>query len=246
MTTGCDLAITMLPSATLATLGVLDNDLLIRCTSHYRALELLRQPLRFDELVGNGFSQQVHPARVTRSGFGGWSTAMSGHVMRGGRHFVEFASADEYSFFGVIRPVSLSNDIDLKADWEGQVDPMVVTSNFKSTISEKLRYQRTTKWGHSNIHCCVYYYSYSGNCICTDWDNDKFCYGWRGREGLGESGESGTVGLLLDLDEGTLSVFKNGRRLGVMIEGLDGEYCWFVTVVSLVCTISMSNGRVPN
>ena len=116
MTTGCDLAITMLPSATLATLGVLDNDLLIRCTSHYRALELLRQPLRFDELVGNGFSQQVHPARVTRSGFGGWSTAMSGHVMRGGRHFVEFASADEYSFFGVIRPVSLSNDIDLKAD----------------------------------------------------------------------------------------------------------------------------------
>ena len=56
---------------------------------------------------------------------------------------------------------------------------------------------------------------------------------------------SGTVGLLLDLNEGTLSVFKNGRRLGVMKEGLGGEYVWFFSVFS-ASTISMSKCRAPN
>ena len=65
---------------------------------------------------------------------------------------------------------------------------------------------------------------------------------WQGRERLGESG---TIGLLLDPDEGTLSVFKNGRRLGLMKEGLGGEYVWFVSVYS-TCTISISKGRVPS
>ena len=52
-------------------------------------------------------------------------------------------------------------------------------------------------------------------------------------------------GLLLDLNEGTLSVFKNGRRLGVMKDGLGGEYVWFASVCS-PCTISMAKGRDPN
>ena len=53
-------------------------------------------------------------------------------------------------------------------------------------------------------------------------------------------------GLLLDFDEGTLSVYKNDRRLGGVIKGgLNGEYCWFVTVASH-CTFSMSRGRAPN
>ena len=55
----------------------------------------------------------------------------------------------------------------------------------------------------------------------------------------------GTVGLLLDLDKGALSVFKNGRFLGVMEDGLGGEYCWFVSF-NLDCTMSMSKGRAPN
>ena len=56
--------------------------------------------------------------------------------------------------------------------------------------------------------------------------------------------ESGKIGLLLDLDEGTLSVFMEGRRLGVVNDGLDGEYCWFVAVDS-ACAISMSRGEAP-
>ena len=210
-----------------------------------RALELLRLPLRFDKLVGDGFfSHQEHPACVTYTGIG-WSTAMSGRVMRGGRHFVEFAiSHDEQSnlniFVGVVRPVSLTNGIDMEADWQGKVFPMYVSSSYAPAVAEKLRSQTTAKWGVGNVHCCAFFCG-SGYRRWTDWGSNDSSQ-WRGLEGLGESG---TVGLLLDLDEGTLTVFKNGRRLGVMKDGLGGEYIWFVSVYS-PCTISMSEGTAPN
>ena len=221
----------------------------------YRALELLRRPLCFVELVGRGFiPQQEHPARlrVPLTGYGrdiwsngswstvihagGCSTAMSGHAMRGGRHFVEFTltknEGEPLIDLGVIRPVSLTNGIGLEADWGGSVVPVDVSSSWKSAVAEKLRSQRTAKWVDSNINCCTYYCD-NGNCNCTDWNNEQDYSDWQRHE---ELGASGTIGLLLDLDEGTLSVFKNGRRLGVMKDGLGGEYVWFVTVASH-CTI---------
>ena len=209
------------------------------------AVETLRHPLRFDELAGNGFSLQEHPARVTCTGLG-WSTAMSGHVMRGGRHFVEFAftNAEQGSlniFAGVIRPVSLTDDFDFEADWGGSVLPTSVSSRYEPAVAEKLRSQRTTKWGDSNIQCCSYFGS-NGRCFWTDWNNEKDSPEWQGQEVLEGSG---TAGLLLDLNEGTLSVFMNGRRLGVMKDGFGGEYCWFVSVWE-ACMVSMSKGRAPN
>ena len=213
----------------------------------YRALELLRQPLRFDELVGNGFSPQEHPARVTGSTLHVVnSTAMSGHVMRGGRHFTEFTITinEELPFvcLGVIRPVSLTDGIDVGYDWAEEVNPMFVATHYQPAVSEKLRSQRTARWGDSNVHCCTYFCD-NGQCDWTDWSIRETFPEWQGHEGLGESGK---IGLLLDLDEGTLSVFKNGRRLGVMKDGLEGEYCWFVIVSLTDSTISMSKGRVPN
>ena len=213
----------------------------------YRALELLRQPLRFDVLAGYGLSlQEKHPASVTYRGRLGWSTAMSGNVMRGGKHFVEFAITNDeqngqYIRVGVIRPVSLTDGIDVEADWRGQVNPGTVPSIYQPVVAERLISQRTAKWLDSNIHCCTYYCP-GGRCFWTDWNTGADRSDWQGREGLGESG---TVGLLLDLNEGTLSVFKNSRRLGVMKDGLGGEYVWFVSVYS-ACTISMSKGRAPN
>ena len=212
---------------------------------HYRALEKLRQPLSFDELVGNGFGPQEHPARVTNTP-GGWSTAVSGHVMRGGRHFVEFAITTSdyvpFLFLGVMRPVSLSNGIDLGADWRGSVNPVYVLSRHNPALSERLRSQRTAKWGDSDIHCCSYFCD-DGYCFESGWDGESTSDSWHGRENLLGGG---TIGLLLNLDEGTLAVFKNSRRLGVMKEGgLEGEYCWFVSVFSS-CAISMSKRVAPN
>ena len=211
----------------------------------YRALEMLRWPLCFDELVGNGFGPQEHPASVTRTVSGDWLTAMSGHVMRGGRHFTEFTiTAEEprpFVSLGIIRPVSLTNGIGLEADWEGSVNPVHVASNYKSAVSEKLRARRTANWGNSYVHCCTYH-CFEGQCRWTDWINTGVAWpDWQGQEGLVGSG---TIGLLLDLDEGTLSVFKNGRLCGVMKDGMDGEYCWFVALCS-ACKISLSRGLAP-
>ena len=40
--------------------------------------------------------------------------------------------------------------------------------------------------------------------------------------------ECRTLGMLLDLENGTLSLYQNGRRLGTLKDGLAGEYCWTV------------------
>ena len=207
-----------------------------------RALESLRRPLCFKELVGIGFSPQENPASVTHKGHGGWSTAMSGHTMRGGRHFVEFAKQGSlYSCLGIIRPVSLTNGMDFDADWKREANPIFVSQRYKPAVAEKLRSQRTARWGDSNVHYCANY-CYNGDCVCTDWDNEETYSRWQGSERLTGSG---TIGLLLDLNESTLSLFKNGRCLGVMKDGLGGEYVWFVSVYR-ACTISMSKGRAPN
>ncbi|EJK53038.1 hypothetical protein THAOC_27591, partial [Thalassiosira oceanica] len=185
-----------------------------------RALEQLRRPLCFDELAGNGFSPQEHPASVTCTDEEeGWSTAVSGHTMRGGRHFVEFEinlNGLPDVQLGVIRPVSLTGGIDAEADWRGSVSPVAVSLDWKPAVAEKLRSQRTAKWGESRVHCCSYFCD-DGRCFWTDWDNEQVSFNWQGQE---ELEVSGTIGLLLDLNGGTLSVFKNGRRLGVMKEGL--------------------------
>ena len=38
--------------------------------------------------------------------------------------------------------------------------------------------------------------------------------------------EGARVGMLLDLDQGSMTIYKNDERLGVMATGLSGEYCW--------------------
>ena len=69
----------------------------------------------------------------------------------------------------------------------------------------------------------------------------------RGMEGIGPltNIDTCTVGLLLDLDSGTLSVFKDGRKLGVMKEGLSGAYCWFVSSSEIKCTVKIERRMPP-
>ena len=83
------------------------------------------------------------------------------------------------------------------------------------------------------MNCCQYSL-WSGICCWSIWRpfNRAVNASW---DDLRESIASGqtlnsVLGLLLDLDEGTLSVYINGRRLGTMMSGLSGEYCWVVTM----------------
>ena len=55
---------------------------------------------------------------------------------------------------------------------------------------------------------------------------------------------SSAIGMLLDLDEGTLSVYKNGRKLGVMKRGLAGHYCWVVAFLP-GRQVTIKRGPVP-
>ena len=51
---------------------------------------------------------------------------------------------------------------------------------------------------------------------------------WEGMEVTHEA--EFKIGLTLDLDAGTLDVYKNGSRLGTMMTQLTGEYCWVVAL----------------
>eukprot|EP01046_Picozoa_sp_COSAG06_P049973 COSAG06_NODE_7805_length_2368_cov_3.452182_2_plen_321_part_01 len=62
-------------------------------------------------------------------------------------------------------------------------------------------------------HC--FYETGSGSCYPGQRD-------WEGMQLAMEEGDR--VGLLLDLDQGTMTVYKNDERLGVMATGLSGEY----------------------
>jgi hypothetical protein len=50
---------------------------------------------------------------------------------------------------------------------------------------------------------------------------------WEGRQ---HAMKGDRIGLLLDLEQGTMTVYKNDERLGVMATGLSGEYSWAVTL----------------
>jgi hypothetical protein len=68
-------------------------------------------------------------------------------------------------------------------------------------------------------HCL--YYSLSGK----RWPDNG---AW---EGMQPAREGDRIGLLLDLDQGSLTVYKNDQWLGVMAgAGLKGEYCWAVSL----------------
>ena len=52
-------------------------------------------------------------------------------------------------------------------------------------------------------------------------------------QGATEQGDH--IGVLLDLDQGSMTVWKNDEKLGVMVaEGLCGTYCWAVSIVGYV------------
>ena len=102
---------------------------------------------------------------------------------------------------------------------------------------------------NSNVNCCLYY-AYSGRCHTSRLTAYSDNYDdWVGSESLSFGDE---VGMLLDLDEGTLTVYKNGRRLGVMKKGLAGPYCWVATLfngsqvtMKRGTSVSIKRGTIP-
>jgi len=180
----------------------------------YHELEVLRSPLKFDKLFGPDIKHysnsycMMKKTRVRIVSFSN-STAISNQVMRSGKHHVTFECTGDMLgvSLGIVRP-HLS-------DWENLVC------------------NKTEHWGGSDVHYCALYL-----------ENGRYHY--RNKKGIGHSlGFIGAdwdhyqyqrpapkirhIGMTLDYAEGTVTVFKDGQRLGGMMYGkLSGEYCWFV------------------
>jgi hypothetical protein len=68
-------------------------------------------------------------------------------------------------------------------------------------------------------HC--FYLNTSGKCYPSYCD-------WEGMQGTVAAGDR--IGMLLDLDKGSMTIYRNDERLGVMMTGLSGEYSWAVSL----------------
>ena len=220
----------------------------------------LREPLKFDKLLGSNIKTTEMEGSSSESILQPWytrgrvmripgqhfywaCTAVSNYVMRGtGKHYVTFTCSDPEKYFQ-----HASNA--RSPLWFGLVRPLQqlessrsIFTPFSSSCVPSLKrvVQRFyPEWaGNGNNHCCVYTPK-SGQCQWTCWgldsndegnDDDFSTEDWDGMQSFDGNGK---IGLLLDYEEKTLTVFLNDVKLGVMRAGnLSGPYCWMVTVGS--------------
>ena len=196
----------------------------------------LQSGVIFDQMHAN-FEYVGNKSRIRsrRSSGSGWNTAFSNNVMKTGRHYVLFDTSANRGFLaGVMRPGTLRS--------RTSVNNPIQLSFFRDHYSqskESLVYNT-----NNSIHSCMYY-DRDGACYSCHWredtvDNSTRDITWR--ECFSNS--EGKLGLLLDLDEGTLSVYKNGKSLGVMKRGLVGHYCWALSILGR-SLVTIKREKIP-
>jgi len=201
----------------------------------YHYLQFMRGPLTFDQLgVGAEYVDSEDKSCVRYSG-GYWGTAFSNNILRVGKHYATFIAYNN-SFDGVL-------DARMGVMRPGQANQ---DARYGTPISNGF-YQNFSQVGNgehnnnNNIQCCMYNVS-TGFCYTSDWESDRpAIVTWDGSEHVYSGDE---LGMLLNLDEGTLSIYKNGRKLGVATRGLAGPYCWVVSMSTGV-QFSMKRGTIP-
>jgi len=202
----------------------------------YHYLQLMREPLAFDQLVGAEYVNSGDKSCIRHNGLNSWKTAFSNNILRAGKHYATFVSQsnDDNLMVGVMRP-GLANQ---RANGHPNV------KEFYQNVSRHMG-QRDCNNSNSNVQCCLYNSSiFNCQCYSSKWDGGLDSGGnetWVGMERVSTGDE---IGMLLDLDEGTLSVYKNGRKLGVMKRGLAGEYCWVATI-HIGVQVTIKRGTIP-
>ena len=205
----------------------------------------LEHPLKFDSLFGRDIEHGGRKAiRGSQNGVGimAGTAVANNYVMESGIHFAEFQITAGRPFIGVVRPMS-------------NLDPVRFADGSFHFFGERwyddFLAARTDEWGDGNVHACEYYCG-TGIMNCTNWGGEQGLYvdwrGWGAREDC--ETRSHTIGMLLNLDEGTLTVYKtvyhnNTLCLGVMKDGLSGSYCWYTTVTSEHDAVGIRRGVAP-
>jgi len=196
----------------------------------YHYLQLMREPLTFDQLVGKvAYVNSGDKSCVKNDSSVNWGTALSNNILRAGKHYASFKLASHigHFFVGVMRP-GQANQNTSGAPFE---------SNFFNHFSRNTRHDEHND--NNKVHCC-FYFSFNGMCRISESPPGST---WEGMEHMSSGDEAG---MLLDLDEGTLSVYKNRRRLGVMKSGLIGPYCWVVSLYRQGDLVSIKRGTIPS
>ena len=200
-------------------------------TSWLSVLNEYEHPLKFDILLGGSIAYDPCACGerdvVIMLGEDESSAVASGYVMKSGIHYAEF---DFYRgiiigidvIIGIVRPLS-NLDVSEFADSE--------FSFFDEEMYGEFLAARTIEWGNGDVHACSC--SASRGMIWTNWadrtEESEHCY-WEGMECLDDFINPVVFGMLLNLDEGTLTVYVGGHRVGVMKRGLSGSYCWYATL----------------
>ena len=227
-------------------------------------LKLFRYPLQFDKLAGGGFSHisnsthsvEEDKTRVRPNGRD-IGAAICSNIMRAGKHTVLF-QVNEYddpaSSYGILCGIMRPTTKDIT-----RFGHCFILSHDLSSFSLK-DYGRLH--GDKNVDCCLLN-TCTGNALIRkrwkEWEESELLamdeeqreqaerqnrcipFDWKGKEETQET--SFKIGMVLDLDEGTLDVYKNDRRLGTMMSGVIGEYCWVVTFESTSVEGLVSIGR---
>ena len=228
--------------------------------SKYNYLQSLRVPLTFDQLVGPIDYVEGNKSRVVCKG--GWVTAFSNNIMMTGKHYVSFETCNptRWLLLGMTRfPL-----------WVGVIRPGEAMQNASEpSFYENFTERNGNRQYNNRINCCVYFGRDGGKCYSHNWGecnpvnccmyytSDGRCYShdresncgfskknWDGMKRI-PSPSKIEIGMLLDLDEGTLSVYSNGRKLGVMKRGLAGHYCWVVATNAAFTQVTIKRGTVP-
>ena len=209
----------------------------------YHHLLMLKSKLTFDQLVGDriqyGTDQSTVCARdnPTMGSWGSSSSLCSDHRMRSGRHFAVFTTTGSSACtIGVVRPVQI-NRSDLDGVGLNHFSPGFVFSPGDDRFWGHLKGKRTDRWADSNVHCC----SVRIGCFYwNDWTNRQPSRRIDGfQRGI-------PIGLLLNLEEGTLSMYQRGRKLATLKDGLSGEYCWYASTFLVDDEISIERGPAPD
>lgn len=186
-----------------------------------REVEMLRDPAAFSQAAPSiTLSTGGSLARGNQSA--GWRMAKSRVVMRSGRHFARFTlhygeMHSNQVFLGVIRPHY--DPVEQRAAWMGSSSESDDEETNNQDSNDRCFYCTGLGW----------HYPYSD---------------WEGRESAKEQGDC--VGLLLDLDQGSMTVYKNAVRLGVMqVSGLSGEYCWAVEMATQGNAVRIESAPAP-
>jgi len=221
-------------------------------------LSVFRLPLQFDKLVGDNIDYVDHSSKDktrVRSTGSPTSTAICSNIMRAGKHSVSFnvynRSLGGDIAIGIMRPTT-----------EGITKGLTKCNPLHDDLSRFSLKEYETLYQNNNTDCCFISTSIGIGMLRRRWKQwkdsellamneeqreqaemqNRICpFGWEGVEETEES--TFKIGMVLDLDKGTLDVYKNDRRLGTMLSGLVGEYCWVVFFISISGEVSVTIGR---